>query len=229
MDVHFLEKTGIQPGDSGETCSDTYNQADYLERRVSDNLAFIDNLPPLKALGARSVAVVGFSEGGMVAPLVALRSPKIGWLATGGSGGLPQSEGFLIFADRGVAPYANPLSRALFLKTFAAIKADPDSLEKEFMGHAYRYWSSHLFYDPLLTYRQLDIPIIAAMGEKDESEAIESGRALRDYFAQHPGKDFTFIEYPNASHALQAPDQPHLQDYVASLADWFKRQRPAPR
>jgi hypothetical protein len=29
----------------------------------------------------------------------------------------------------------------------------------------------------------LDIPIIAAMGENDDSEAIESGRALLDYFA----------------------------------------------
>jgi dienelactone hydrolase len=228
LDVYFLEKTGIHKGDDGETCSAGYNQADFLERRVRDNLAFIDSAPVLATLGARSLAVLGFSEGGTVAPLVALRSPKIGWLATGGSGGLPQSEGFLIFADRGVAPYANPLSREIFLKTFAAIKADPDSLEKEFMGHPYRYWSSHLFYDPLVTYSQLDIPMIAAMGERDESETIESGRALRDYFARRPDRNFTFIEYANASHALQAPDKAHLQDYIASLADWFNRQRPAP-
>ncbi|NYE63122.1 dienelactone hydrolase [Duganella sp. 1224] len=229
VDVYFLEKTGIGKGDTGDTCSAAYNEADYLERRVSDNLAFIDSLPALKALGPRSLAVLGFSEGGVVAPLVALRSKRIGWLATGGSGGLPQSEGFLIFADRGVKPYADPLSRDIFQRTYAAIKADPDSLQKEFMGHPYRYWSSHLFYDPLVTYRQLDIPIIAAMGEKDDSEAIESGRALRDDFARHPEKDFTFIEYPNASHALQAPDKAHLQDYIAGLADWLKGRRPAPR
>ncbi len=222
VDVYFLEKTGIHKGDDGETCSATYNEVDYLERRVSDNLAFIDSVPALKALGPRSLAVVGFSEGGMVAPLVALRSKRIGWLATGGSGGLPQSEGFLIFAGRGVKPYADPLSREVFLRTYAGIKADPDSLQKEFLGHAYRYWSSHLFYDPLITYGKLDIPMIAAMGEKDESEAIESGRALRDYFARHPERDFTFIEYPNASHAMQAPDKAHLQDYIASLAGWFK-------
>jgi dienelactone hydrolase len=223
VDVYFLEKTGIQKGDHGEICSAAYNEVDYLERRVSDNLAFIDSVPALKALGPRSLAVLGFSEGGTVAPLVALRSPKIGWLATGGSGGLPQSEGFLIFADRGVVPYADPFSREIFLQTFAAIKADPHSLEKEFMGHPYRYWSSHLFYDPLDTYSRLDIPIIAAMGEKDESEAIESGRALRDFFQRHPEKNFTFIEYPNASHGLQSPDKANLQDFIASLATWFKK------
>src|SRR5450830_1851817 len=157
VDVYFLEKTGIQKGDNGETCSAAYNEVNYLERRVSDNLAFIDGMPALKALGPRSLAVLGFSEGGAVAPLVALRSKSIGWLATGGSGGLPQSEGFLIFADHGVTPYAHPFSRRIFLKTYAAIKADPHSLEKEFFGQPYRYWSSHLFYDPLVTYSQLDI------------------------------------------------------------------------
>ncbi len=92
-----------------------------MERRVSDTLSFIELEPKLKVVGARSVALLGFSEGGAVAPIVALRSPKIGWLATGGSGGLPQSQSFLIFADRGVAPYSSPFSRDIFLKTFAAI------------------------------------------------------------------------------------------------------------
>ncbi|WP_175023232.1 alpha/beta fold hydrolase [Rugamonas rivuli] len=222
VDVYFLEKIGIQKGADGQACSEAYNQADTLERRVNDTLAFIGQEPALKALGTRSLAILGFSEGGTVAPLVASRSPKIGWLATGGSGGLPQSEVFLIFADRGVEPYAKPFSREIFLKTYAAIKADPQSLDKEFFGHPYRYWNSHLFYDPLTTYAKLDIPIIAAMGEKDDSEAIESGRALRDYFARHPEKNFTFIEYPNAGHALQAPDKANLQDFIGGLAKWFK-------
>jgi len=222
VDVYFLEKIGIQKGADGKACSDAYNEADTLERRVSDTLAFIEQEPALKAAGARSIAILGFSEGGAVAPIVALRSPKIGWLATGGSGGLPQSQSFLIFAGRGVPPYASPFSREIFLNTFAAIKADPQSLDKAFFGHPYRYWSSHLFHNPLSTYAQLDIPIIAAMGEKDESEAIESGRALRDYFAGHPEKKFTFIEYANAGHTLRAPDKANLQDFVGGLAEWFK-------
>ncbi|MBV7538740.1 alpha/beta hydrolase [Duganella sp. sic0402] len=223
LSVYYLDKAGVQKNSQGENCAADYTAADFLENRVSDNLAFIDNAPELKRLTPRSLAIVGFSEGGTVAPLIALRSPKAGWLATAGSGGLPQSQVFLIFADRGVKPYAQPFSRDYFLQTYADIKAHPDSVDKEFFGHSYRYWSSHLFYDPLLTYRQLNMPMIAAMGEKDDSEAIESGRALRDYFAQHPEKNFTFIEYPNAGHALQTPEKSHLQDFIASLARWFKQ------
>jgi hypothetical protein len=147
-DVYFLEKAGIEKGDDGSRCSAAYRREDFLERRVGDTLAFIGTEPHLKSLGALKLAILGFSEGGMVAPIVATRSDRIGWLATAGSGGLPQSEEFLIFHARGVAPYATLFTREQLLQTFAAIKAEPDNVDKEFFGHAYRYWSSHLFHDP---------------------------------------------------------------------------------
>lgn len=227
VDVYFLEKAGIEKGDDGTRCSAAYRRADYLERRVEDALAFIDKEPRLKRLAARKLAILGFSEGGMVAPIVASRSTKIGWLATGGSGGLPQSEEFLIFNARGVVPYATLFTREQLLQTYAAIKADPHNVDKEFFGNSYRYWSSHLFYDPLSAYAALTIPIVAAMGEKDDSVPIESGRKLRDYFAARPNKNFTFIEYPKAGHALRTPDKDHLPEFVAGLAQWFKGKQDA--
>jgi dienelactone hydrolase len=227
VDIYFLEKTGVEKGDKGEQCSEAFNRADFLERRVDDALAFIDAEPQLKSLAPHSLAIVGFSEGGTVAPIVASRSKKIGWLAVAGSGGLPQSDEFLLFTARGTAPYADLFSREQLLETYAAIKADPNNFTKEFFGHPYSYWSSHLFYDPLPTYAKLDIPIVAAMGENDDSVPIESGRKLREYFTAHPEKNFTFIEYPNASHALQAPDKNNLPDYLAGLAQWFKGKRNA--
>lgn len=226
-DIYFLEKTGIEKGDNGERCSEAFDRADFLERRVNDTLAFIDTEPHLKSLAPRSLAIVGFSEGGTVAPIVASRSNKIGWLAVAGSGGLPQSDEFLIFTARGTAPYAQMFSREQLLETYAVIKADPKNLAKKFFGHPYSYWSSHLFYDPLPTYANLDIPIAAAMGENDDSVPIESGRRLREYFAARPDKNFTFIEYANAGHALQAPEKNNLPDYLAALAQWFKGKRDA--
>jgi predicted esterase len=222
VDVYFLEKTGIAKGDDGTRCSPAYRHADRLERRVEDALAFIGAEPRLKTLAARRLAILGFSEGGMVAPIVATRSAKIGWLATAGSGGLPQSEEFLIFQARGAAPYATLFTREQLLQTFAAIKADPDSIDKEFLGNPYRYWSSRLFVDPLSSYARLDIPVVAAMGENDDSVPIESGRRLGAYFATRPDKPFTFVEYPRAGHALQAPERDNLSAFIAGLARWFK-------
>lgn len=222
VDVYFLEKAGVEKGDDGSRCSAAYRRQDFLARRVGDTLAFIGTEPHLKSLGTRKLAILGFSEGGMIAPIVATRSDRIGWLATAGSGGLPQSEEFLIFHARGVAPYATLFTREQLLQTFAAIKAEPDSVDKEFFGHSYRYWSSHLFHDPRSAYAQLDIPVVAAMGENDDSVPIESGHSLRDYFATRPGKPFTFVEYPHAGHALQAPGKNHLAHFIAELAQWFE-------
>lgn len=223
LDLYFLEKPHIDKGASGEpgTCSEAYRRADNLDRRVSDTLEFIDTHPSLKSRPARSLALLGFSEGGQVAPIVASRSKKVGWLAVAGAGGMRQGEGFLVFADRGVSPYAD-FSRPRLEAEFAAIAKEPKALDKEFFGHAYAYWSSHLFHDPLPVYAQLDIPIVVAMGEKDDSEPVEAGRLLKNYFAQRPEKSFQFIEYKDANHGLQAGAKANAKVFVGQLAQWFK-------
>jgi dienelactone hydrolase len=227
LDLYFLEKPGIVKGASGagdvsKACTPEYERADYAQKRVSDTLAFLDQEPQLRAHGSHSLALVGFSEGGKIAPLVAHASERAGWLVTVGAGAMRQGDGFLVFADRGVAPYAKPYSRALLLQEFAAIAKDPDNLEREFFGHSYKYWSSHLFDDPLPVWASLDIHMVTAMGSKDENEPIEAGRRLRDYFAAHPEKDFQFIEYAGGAHNLKVGDKNNLQDFVANLAKWFR-------
>ncbi|BBB64731.1 hypothetical protein UNDYM_0478 [Undibacterium sp. YM2] len=227
VNVYYLEKPGVAKNADGSKCSAEFQAADQLDKRLSDHLKFLALQPELQKMPARSIAVLGFSEGGAVAPYIARDSHKIGWLATAGSGGLPQSEEFLIFADRGVEPYAKPFSRDYFLHIYADIKKDGKSLKKEFFGHPYAYWSGHLFNDPLSVYANLGIPMVAAMGEKDESVPIESGRALRDYFLKYPEKDFQFVEFPGASHGLKTAERNGAQEFVARLAGWFKGDKKA--
>ena len=223
LDVYFLDKPHIKKNADGSQCSKAYEKADQLNRRVSDSLEFMAVEPMLRKRADRSIAILGFSEGGVIAPIVASKSKKVGWLVTtGGGGGLTQGHGFLVFADRGVRPYAKPFSRDIFLKEYALIQADPNSLKKKFFGHSYYYWSSHLFYDPIATYAKLDIPIVAAMGEKDESVPIESGQALQKYFSKRGEGNFRFITFPNADHGFQAGQKNYMTTFIASLAKWFK-------
>jgi pimeloyl-ACP methyl ester carboxylesterase len=229
LNVYLLDKPGVQRGAATFyqksdliQCSKEFNDADQLERRVSDNLAFLEKQAILAARPKHSIAVLGFSEGASAALLIASRSKKIGWLANAGSGGLSQSEEFLIFADRDVRPYADFYSRKYLLKTYDAIRQDSHSTEKEFFGHSYKYWASNLFFDPLPVYAGLDIPIVVAMGEKDENSPVEAGRMLQNYFRSHPEKNFQFIEFKNASHSLQTPEKNGAQVFVASLQSWFK-------
>ncbi|HEX7645640.1 MAG TPA: hypothetical protein VF472_25835 [Burkholderiaceae bacterium] len=230
LDLYFLEKPGIVQGATGEgdpskTCTPEYLKADYAQKRIADTVAFLEQEPQLRQHGHHSLALVGFSEGGKIAPYVAQANDKIGWLATGGAGAMRQGDGFLLFADHGVAPYAKPYSRRMLMREFAAIAKNPDDLDHEFFGHSYKYWNSHLFDDPLPIWAALDIHMVAAMGSKDESEPIEAGYRLRDYFAAHPGHDFQFVEYKGGAHNLKVGDKNNLQDFVADLAKWFRGER----
>jgi pimeloyl-ACP methyl ester carboxylesterase len=223
LNVFMLDKPGLKPGaQNTQVCPAKFSANDQWQRRAYDNLAFIQQHPLLKQRAPRSIALLGFSEGGAVAPLVAVMSNKIGWLAVAGAGGLAQSEEFLIFEQRKVPPFDKFFPKKYLLKEYAAIKRNPTSLKKEFFGHPYRYWASHLFQDPMLNWAKLDIPMVVAMGEKDDAVPIESGYALRDYFAKRPEKNFRFIEFPNASHALRTPEQDGAQLFIAELARWFK-------
>ena len=229
LDVYFLEKAHIakdapaQP----ETCSAAYERADRLEQRAADIVQFLEREPRLKSAGERSIALLGFSDGGAVAPLVAVNSRKIGWLAVIGAGGMKQSDEFRLFAARGVRPYAHPSIKDTLDVTFADIAKHPMALDKRFFGHSYSFWSSRLFHDPLATYAQLKIPVVVAMGQKDESVPIESGRLLQRFFAQRPAAHFRFFEFPDANHGLAAAGTSHLKPFIARLVRWFKGERNA--
>ena len=224
LDVYFLEKAHVahdapaQP----ETCPAAYERADRLERRVADITEFLEREPRLKAAGERSIALLGFSDGGAVAPQVAVNSRKIGWLAVIGAGGMKQSDEFRLFAARGVQPYAHPSIKDTLDATFADIARHPMALDKRFFGHSYSFWSSRLFHDPLAAYARLDIPVVVAMGQKDESVPIESGRLLQRFHAQRPHANFRFLEFPDANHGLAAEGKSHLKPFIARLVRWFK-------
>jgi pimeloyl-ACP methyl ester carboxylesterase len=224
LDVYYLEKPHVAPDAPAQpqTCSAAFERADRLERRVSDTVQFLAREPRLKAAGARSIALLGFSEGGVVAPQVAARSPRVGWLAVIGAGGMQQSEEFLLFAKRGVPPYAQAAGARTLADVFADIARHPLALDKHFFGHPYAYWGSHLFQDPLLAYAQLEMPIVVAMGEQDESVPIESGRLLQRYFAQRPRADFRFFEFPGLNHGLAAADKTALRPFIARVIRWIR-------
>lgn len=84
-----------------------------------------------------------------------------------------------------------------------------------------------LFFDPLPVYAALEIPIVVAMGEKEEVSPVESGRLLAAYFALHPEKDFQYIEFPGANHGLRKPGDNGVHRFIAALPQWIKGDKSA--
>lgn len=217
INAYMLQMRGVKRGDSGTECSVIFQSMDQLATVVQDNIEFIDHQHFLKNLENHSIAVIGLGDGGNAALLIASRSQKIGWLATFGSGGLPQSENFLAVADTAAASQPNFYSRDYFEAMFYALLRDPENLKNRFYGFPFRHWKSSLFFDPLLSYAGLHIPILVAMRESDAEVVLSSGRVLRNYFTKHPERDFYYIEFD----ASKAIDNTGISQFIAAFSQWL--------
>lgn len=219
LNVYYLEKPHVLKGADGSACTRAFHRTDYLEQRVADTLEFLAKEPTLAQLAAHTIAFLGFSEGGIVAAVTASLTQKAGWLATAGNGGgMPQSEEFLLFAEKNSIPH----TKDTLLKEYDMIRRHPKSLERLFWGKPYRYWSSYLFLNPVEIYAKLNIPILTAMGELDNSVPVESGRALQQYFSAKKLSNFIYIEYPGADHRLQSEDKQYVHAFMRILGSWLR-------
>ena len=79
---------------------------------------------------------------------------------------------------------------------------------------------------PSTAHRHFSRPTIWSAGVDDTLAFIQTVPALKALATRRLA---TFIEYPNAGHALQTPDQNHLPHFIAGLASWFDPTRATPK
>lgn len=183
--VTALEKQGVKPGDLGLRCSEAFWQ-DY----TYDNM-LARNRAALRHLAASSpMPVMGVSEGGALALLLD-EDPAIRRLAILGAGGMTQREELRLLTDA-------QGQRAALDAGFAAIKADPESVDSRFYGMTHRYWTSALDRAPNLA--AIKAPVFLAIGAKDESVPVQSAELAA---ANLPNADLVVV--PEASHTFDTP------------------------
>jgi len=140
--------------------------------------------------------LIGASEGAVVAAKVANADQRITHLGLIGGGGTTVREN-LKALSRSTWYLRNPE------KGFAEIARDPDNTDAKVWGHSYKYWASLLDIDIGNELMQLDIPIVAAMGEKDEAVPVDAARRLQARFEKAGKKNLVLLIYPNANHRLE--------------------------
>lgn len=192
--IFALQKVGVSSLSTGIGCSrefDAQNTAPEITTR---------NREALNAVIARRGkvdALFGVSEGGNVAAALAGENPRVGRLVVIGSGGMSMRESLRILAKRTELPVSSEQLQA----SFEEIAAEPDSLDKRFLGLPFRYWSSSLDVDPSPLYRRVSQPTYILFGERDQSVPVESVQKLRDDPAiRKQGKTVEIV--PGASHTL---------------------------
>lgn len=190
--IYALQKRGVDALSTGFACSGEY----YAHATLDEFLA--RNREALRWTASQRGAidaVFGVSEGGGIAAELAAENSSIRRLVVIGSGGLTMREDLRILAHK--LGQTEALNAGL-----AAIASDPESVEKRFLGHSYRYWSSALDIDPVPIYLRVSQPARVFLGEKDEGVPVDSAFALRDRVAAANRTNVSVEIVEGASHTL---------------------------
>ncbi|MGH6908870.1 MAG: alpha/beta hydrolase family protein [Phenylobacterium sp.] len=179
----------------------------------------------------KRVGLIGHSEGGIIAPMVAARDPQVAFIVMIAGPGAPLGE--VMRAQRqalgpgmGQAPESTAKQQAVVDKMLAAMHGSKDDAEAEaralvvlrenaatfnvapeqFAGIAKAFsskWIRDLMdYDPGPTLAKVRVPILAVNGSKDlQVPAEQNLSAIRKATAKN--RDVTAVELPGLNHLLQ--------------------------
>jgi pimeloyl-ACP methyl ester carboxylesterase len=209
----FALNTRHVPDDAdGRACEPPFSAANNPSQWVADYTAFISAQLALATHRPRRVVLLGISEGAYVAAKVARSRNDITDLAIIGDGGWTMRRA--LEASEG---------KAAVDAAWREIAQDPQSLDRTWMGHPYRWWSDIMDLDPLPEYLGLNMPILVGVGEKDQSVPVASALALRDAFVRSGRRNLTVRVYQGADHTLMAGAENHRRQFFRELSERLAR------
>lgn len=212
--VLALQKRAIDEEDrTGASCSPAFHKTDHVDQTIADQREFIDAQLALAAPKPKAVVLLGASEGAVVAAKIAAADSRVTHLGLIGGGGTTVREN-LKALSRTTWYLRSPDS------SFAVIAADPENTSAQVWGHSYKYWASLLDINIGDELVKLDIPIVAAMGEKDEAVPVEAARELKTRFDNLGKANLQLLVFLNANHRLEDKDnaKSYAKDFLFCLA-----------
>ena len=208
----------------GESTGDhkSATSADFADD-IRAGLAYLRTRPEIDAT---RLGLLGHSEGGLIAPLVALHEPElrgIVLLAGPSKGGRE----ILQFQLRNLIEHDTTLHGAKKDSALATIDARIDSL-----GASNAWMKFFLDYDPLATARQVKVPVLILNGGTDQQVTPDQVPVLESAFRAAGNPDVTANVFPNMNHLFihdasgfpggyaKLPN-PHVEpEVVGMVVDW---------
>ncbi|WP_052226825.1 alpha/beta hydrolase family protein [Microbacterium mangrovi] len=185
--------------------SDRPQTAFTVTNELADAQTAFDWLCAHEGIDAGRVSVVGFSQGGMIATLLAARDPRVAGLVTWSSGLIPTDDRNRSFAH-------------LFENEDDAVAADLGFMVFTFSRE---WWDEFRTVDLETAIRQFDGPVLAISGSADDVVSPSSSIAL---VTQAPGADRTLVQIPGGDHlfnVLTDDGSDVSQIVIDTTLDWI--------
>lgn len=192
-------------------CGRDFYLANNPDRWVADYSEFIAAQIRSITPKPKNVVLVGVSEGALPAAKIAGLLPEVTHLAVIGSGGYSMRKSLATLKQRGAIGFDVDSG-------WKKIATDPRSIEKDWYGNPYRWWSDIMDIDPVSDLLKLNIPVIVGIGEQDESVPVESARFLASQFKEAGKSNLVLNVYPGADHRLSGNGISHRGEFFVELS-----------
>jgi len=200
-----------------QDCPDAFVQHDTPQRRVSDVTQVLQAV--IARNGYQKVAVLGGSEGAVIANLVTASSGLVdATLAFSGGGRWFIDDVRHSVAD---APKAEKAGLNAFLQQ--VLTAPPFPLNAS--DHGYAWWHGMLNIDQLATLRSIKTPVLIVQGDQDRAVSPGAvGKMIAELRAD--GKtNITYLNYPALDHVMRRENgESEMTRVVADMRAWLEKQ-----
>jgi pimeloyl-ACP methyl ester carboxylesterase len=194
-------------------CSSAFHLATDYAALIARNTQFAARMVQLHPSAPRKV-LIGYSEGGTVAPFVAASVTGFSHVIVAAAGAMPgEAETRLSFSQMFGANRAETL--------IGEIKAAPRALDRYAVGETYRYWASLFALTPMSAYQKVSVPILMVHGEKDRVVPAAATRYAAAQFAQRAQSNLTTLFLRDAGHGLYSTDAGKRAAMWRAAATWL--------
>ena len=224
-------------GSTGETKSAT------TEDFAGDVLAGVEFLKTRgPKIDPKRIGLIGHSEGGVIAPMVAVRSKDVAFIVLMAGTGVPgeqvlYEQGAAIAKAMGGSPAAIAQNRALQEQMMAISKAEADPAVRQtrlnelknklnlpnaaqvgvqFQMAGTPWFRYFLMYDPAATLKKVTCPVLAINGELDLQVLPDQNLpAIEQALKAGANRDYTVVKLPKLNHLFQTAKTGSPAEYAA--------------
>jgi len=183
-----------------------FHEAHCYSNWIRDYSDFVGRILSVKNSKIERIIIFGGSEGSAVASAVTANTPQITHLVSLGEGGMRGLDCFRIWKG-------GKAQRIDFDQVYQTVSKNP-STGAFFGQYTYRWWKEMLDMEPMQYLQTIEIPILFAMGEKDDMVPLESLYYLENEFKRLNKQNLTVKLYPDRTYPIFFSQNPAV-DFVA--------------
>lgn len=173
---------------------------------ANDAIAGVEYLKTLDYIDPDMIGVIGFSQGGWIAPHAASKSDSVAFsVALSGT-----------TATIGQEMYYSDLVE----------HGETDISLEEASNMARDVFKGAHGYDPLLLLEAINVPCLWILGGQDRSIPVPLTIEIIDSLVADQGKDFSYVYYPNMHHGWKDVDTAGLYPVLNDALEWLEEKFP---